>query len=668
MKNLLLLFVLIPSLGFSQLEISYISNDCPIEDILGVCVDPEPYAGFYKYETIYSWCGSEERIVTGEIEMTVNLRGHYYTEDFSFGTWSDCLGLDEGPSGTVEMQAVCTFISGIRGTDRYGNLWSSDNFTYENNSFTFNWFNSYGDFGTTTLTPIDGRILKDPSNEIENSDYDILWSTGEKTSRIKTNNSGLFEVTVTSIISGQSETASISIVNNEPTFKSECNGEILDVSYFIDDNKNGIQEIDEETLNVFESFIDFSPDYILKGHKSMTTERYLLEPQTYNWFVVNDSYATTLSNSTLTITEGPEIDILNVGLIIKEQIESLDVNIIATQLTRCETIVPFRIRAVNDGTLPNNGEFSVAIDPLLEIISYDIDPISEVDNLVTWQVDVANPTDYVDFTIYLKLPSSDYIGEIFCLAPITEASTKELNAYCFELSCAYDPNDKHGVPFRGGVNEILRNESLDYTIRFENLGNDTAFNINIVDQLNLNYNIRSFEMKSASHEITSYWIDTDRQLHVEFENIQLPSIEQDSILNKGYFTFSIDLLPGLPENTKINNKASIYFDQNDPIVTNTTTHTLVSQLATTSIATLENTDFYLSPNPVQALLNVNFESSVIIDNTKGSIEVHDVSGKLVLVREKLSNSLDVSQLETGVYFLRIQGNEGNFGTAKFVKI
>ena len=667
MKNLLPCFLLLPILSFSQLNIQHVDNDCPVEDVLRVCIETEPYVGLYKYETIYSWCGTEDKELTGEIEMTVNSRGQYYVDDFSFGAWPDCYNI-EGPLGTVEMRAQCSFISGIFGTDNFGSVWSSDNFSFENNSFSFNWFNTYGDSGTTTLTPIDGRILNDPTEVLEEENYQILWSTGESTPSIFTNNTGLFQVTVTSNQSGEIETAAITIDNDELSLSKECNGEILDVSYFLDTNENGIQDLDEVTLNVGDSYIDFSPTHKLKGYIGSQIERFVLEPQTYIISFVNGYYRTTMLSNELTVIEDSGISNVNVGMVSIQDVESIDINITAMHFQRCEAIIPYRVRVQNNGTQAYNGSFSVAIDPLLEVISYDIDPIKEVDNILTWQVDISNPTEYVDITLYLKLPSSDYIGEILCISPMAETFTKNFNAFCFELVCAYDPNDKQGIPLRGGENEVLEDESLDYTIRFENLGNDTAFNVIVIDRLSSNFDLRSFKLLSASHEVTSHWIDTSGKLHVEFENIKLPSVEQDSTLNKGYFQFTIDLIPGLSENTKINNTASIYFDQNTAVVTNTTTHILVSQIGTTSTSKLNNILFSLSPNPVESMLNLTLEYSYLNGSFEGFLLVYDVTGNLVLTHRNIENPIDVSHLKNGLHYLRVYGKNGAAGTAKFLKI
>jgi len=85
-------------------------------------------------------------------------------------------------------------------------------------------------------------------------------------------------------------------------------------------------------------------------------------------------------------------------------------------------------------------------------------------------------SDTIDLT--LVFPSSDFVGENCCLCSDFVLDNEELGVreHCFNLRCAVDSNDKHGTPFRGGDdNYTLFEESLDYTIRFENLGSDTAF-------------------------------------------------------------------------------------------------------------------------------------------------------------------------------------------------
>jgi hypothetical protein len=79
------------------------------------------------------------------------------------------------------------------------------------------------------------------------------------------------------------------------------------------------------------------------------------------------------------------------------------------------------------------------------------------------------------------------------------------------------------------------------------------------------------------------------------------------------------------------------------------------------IATLGTNDFSLSkfniyPNPTSNILNISG------DNTIEFLQIFDVSGKQ-LISKKDSNSVDVSTLSKGTYFMKLNNKE----TLKFIK-
>ena len=66
------------------------------------------------------------------------------------------------------------------------------------------------------------------------------------------------------------------------------------------------------------------------------------------------------------------------------------------------------------------------------------------------------------------------------------------------------------------------------------------------------------------------------------------------------------------------------------------------------------------PNPVGNLLFIK-ES-----NVSSTVSIFDISGKMVLNQRIVNNSIDVENLESGIYFLKIETNN-SFNTYKFVK-
>jgi hypothetical protein len=63
---------------------------------------------------------------------------------------------------------------------------------------------------------------------------------------------------------------------------------------------------------------------------------------------------------------------------------------------------------------------------------------------------------------------------------------------------------------------------LEYIIRFQNTGNDTAFTVKILNPIDTNkLNLSTFEFTNASHPVNLNWINYQRNMEFKFENILL---------------------------------------------------------------------------------------------------------------------------------------------------
>jgi hypothetical protein len=70
----------------------------------------------------------------------------------------------------------------------------------------------------------------------------------------------------------------------------------------------------------------------------------------------------------------------------------------------------------------------------------------------------------------------------------------------------------------------------------------------------------------------------------------------------------------------------------------------------------------LSISPIPSSDVVNIQSNTII----AAIDVYDLRGKKVLSNQD-ENTIDISQLNSGIYLMRIQDNLGNFGMKKIIR-
>ena len=668
MRHLLFIALLTFSTGLyaQEIFIDWVKNDCPDSDILSVCLGQDnSYVGQYNFITYNHSCTSQtispDDTITGTQRIYRNVFGEYFLEDFSFGYWPNCYNI-EPPTGTLRLNVECNTIYGLTGTDNFGDVWDSGNIRYTGNSIVLDWFNSYGEFGTTELTPIDGTNILDPEVLI-NDDYTILWSTGETSRSIETNTHGRYEVTVTGP-NGFTADAFVYVPQDNTILDGRCSNEILEISYFLDDNINGIQDPEETDVAAGEDYVQLIVAPLMSSIENGTTERHALT--TFPYIIQDIHPHLDISNlpTQIQLAENSGITELSLGLFAVNDAEEISVSISTTHIERCNTVVPFQVKVKNTGTAPYEGPLVIEYNPVIEFVNATPEPQEIKKGNISYDISLEEHGDELTFILLLKMPPVDFLGEVFCLTPNTGDLTKSLDEYCFEISCAYDPNDKHGTPFRGDKNPTLFEEEVKYTIRFENLGKDTAFDIRIEDQLSESFDINSYRFLQSSHTVTRQYINDERTLIFMFDNIQLPSIEQDSVENKGFVQFAISPIEGLEVDHELSNTAEIYFDFNDPIITNTTTHTLVKDL-TTSINTLneETVLFNLYPNPATDNVQISTDQT----SSAYKYELLDTRGSLISVGRFVgSHTLDVSNIDAGVYILRLTDQKTESHSQKLV--
>jgi hypothetical protein len=154
-----------------------------------------------------------------------------------------------------------------------------------------------------------------------------------------------------------------------------------------------------------------------------------------------------------------------------------------------------------------------------------------------------------------------------------------------ETSCvnnvvsSWDPNEMCGPVGVGDENYIGKTCTVNYRIMFENKAEATApaYRIRISDVLDENvFDISTVRFNGTSHDNAGFGWKMNREgnkLTWDIEGIELPP-NVNAPEGEGYVDFSVDLKPGLKNNAKIKNKATIIFDYNEPIETNEYVNTL----------------------------------------------------------------------------------------------
>ena len=151
---------------------------------------------------------------------------------------------------------------------------------------------------------------------------------------------------------------------------------------------------------------------------------------------------------------------------------------------------------------------------------------------------------------------------------------------------SWDPNEKIGPRGLGDAGFVTRFGRIPYVIRFENKkeATDAAYEIVIVDTLEADLDPETVINGATSHPIFRF-TRTGNVLTWRATGIELPP-NVNAPEGEGFVSFTVAARPGLPSGTRIENRATITFDLNAPIVTNTHVNTLDLSAPVTTMAAL----------------------------------------------------------------------------------
>lgn len=168
---------------------------------------------------------------------------------------------------------------------------------------------------------------------------------------------------------------------------------------------------------------------------------------------------------------------------------------------------------------------------------------------------------------------------------------------------SYDPNIKVSVP-QGVIKEGIR--KVRYTIHFQNEGNDDAWRVTVVDTMQFNLPVYTFKMVGASHK---YSVSaTGAVVTWVFDNIMLKPKSVNEDASKGYLSFDAYLAGDLGIGQSIINRAAIYFDYNEPIITNAA---MIKRDKDSEIPEISLDQLSAYPNPFNHEIRINNTSSDI---------------------------------------------------------
>ena len=291
---------------------------------------------------------------------------------------------------------------------------------------------------------------------------------------------------------------------------------------------------------------------------------------------------------------------------------------------------------------------------------------------VTWQIDTPlgwlDTIDAPQIQSFFLVPSTfsptGILTSHFTISPTTGDCDTSNNHLSFTeyASGSKDPNEKDVSP----ADAISTDDSvLTYTINFQNTGTDSTHFIIVKDTLSPDLEPSTARTLAGSAKYSSFSISGSGILTWIFNPYKLVDSITNPTGSKGFVTFSVKKKPNLPIGATISNTASIYFDYNSAVVTNTVTDTVVNPLAISEVTGVNGVTVKAFPNPFANVTNIVVTGL----NEKYDFTLYDVTGR---VEQKIP-SLNTTQFEVnrdglaaGIYLYRITSGNVQIACGKLV--
>lgn len=448
-------------------------------------------------------------------------------------------------------------------------------------------------------------------------------------------------------------------------FKNLANEPRIDTRVFYDENGNAQQE--EHEPNLKNQALILYPQEELAFSDGKGVSSFIISPGSYQLtYEAHENWDLTTPDSVYQIkydknyVPTPYL----FGFKANRDIFEVKPNI-SSGFTRCNREVPIWLNYVNTGTTVVNGTINFEVNDLPTFISASPPPDYEEDGKMYWEFEQLFPGEERKIKLLYNMPSADFASEdivarsevkVFNLTGKLENELK--TKYFSTVLCSFDPNDKLAYTEQFENRDfVLINDSIYYTIRFQNTGNDTAFTVRVSDYLDKRLDWNTFRPLTSSHDMRTQFDRTTGAVTFQFDNILLPDMTTDEPNSHGFITYSIALIPDIGEKEKVSNTAYIYFDFNEAIVTNTTTH-IVSHNPTSIDNYAVPLPLTIYPNPSHDYWQVKLQNS---QNDGYILELIDFTGQVVRTYTNLQHNpilIERSGLQSGMYLLQLSDHTG----------
>ncbi|MBK8498250.1 MAG: hypothetical protein IPL52_05415 [Flavobacteriales bacterium] len=305
------------------------------------------------------------------------------------------------------------------------------------------------------------------------------------------------------------------------------------------------------------------------------------------------------------------------------------------------------ITVTNMGTTDATVDVQLLADAIHTWTSSSVPPSTLNGNAATWNVTITAGASW-QCVVSVDTPQSVLLGTplshtLSATTGATDATPLDNEAVWNALVVgSFDPNDKIVEPASLTPADVAAGMRVTYTVRFQNTGTFAAERVLITDTLNSDALWSTLAPLASSHANT--WF-----IRVAFSTwcsrTSTCPTASDEPGSHGFVTFNVVPSTSLMLGESVGNIANIYFDYNEPVITNEAVFIVDEDM---TVLVNEQDAMRVWPNPVGSELFASGASS-------GAYEVMDALGRVVLRGNaaNLSRGVEVGHLPAGCYSLRL---------------
>ncbi len=459
---------------------------------------------------------------------------------------------------------------------------------------------------------------------------------------------------------------------NATNNKNHCTAfPVIEGTVYFDLNKNGIKDPEEmlkgnvklELSNGITTYSNTNGEFQL-GTTSLGSYTVTVVPPADYFIAVPASQTYTFSTLDTSVE-------LSIALQATQDIDALSIKVEPlTWAARPGFEYPYIVKYQNTGTTVLTTNASLVFDNQLITYQSSPDPVTVNGNTISLNnITLYAGQEKIITVNFVIKPGAPLNSNLVAVGTITSGSLTVKDTSVVGIRGSYDPNDKHATP-ELTPDQVLQGKYIDYTVRFQNTGTDTAFTVVVADTLSSLLQAGTLQMMGTSHpcNITV----KGNVIFFEFLAIKLPAKATNEPKSHGYIIFRIKPTIDAIAAGSVPNRVGIYFDYNKPVITNTAS-TLIKEPGTIPLQ-LISFNAFAQPNEKVALYwSTANEGNILSFAIEQSTDGRSFRNAAIIAAKGQANNhymktLDKAAASTLYYRLKINEQDGQYNYSPVVKV